>query len=73
MPPSIWDQCAIIEVVRPCCPQCRCESYIPIKGREDSDGVRTSRRICERCSVPYVVISELYRCQSLAIQKSDVE
>lgn len=53
-----WEDALIVEVVRPACPSCGCERYVPIRGWSSSDGSRTSRRICRRCSEPYVVISE---------------
>lgn len=58
--PSTWDAAPIIEVrlpPKPACPHCGETSYVPIEGRTDSDGVRTSKRVCKECSERYIVIS----------------
>lgn len=60
--PSRWDTCPIVEVRLPACPSCGWTGYVRIRGVTDLDGIRTSRRVCERCSTAYVVLSYVPRC-----------
>jgi hypothetical protein len=54
--PSVWDDATIIEIPLPTCPGCGSPKYIPIRGKKDSDGGCTSRRICKVCSERYIVL-----------------
>jgi hypothetical protein len=59
---SVWDDAPIVEVCIPRCPTCGAhgsKSYVPIRGTVDADGGRTSKRICKRCSSPYIVLALL--------------
>lgn len=53
-----WNAAPIVAVYRPSCPECGHEKYLPNRGWKSGDGSHTSRRICERCSAVYIVISE---------------
>jgi transposase-like protein len=55
--PESWADAAVVEVILPVCPHCLSPAYIPVKGWRDADGGRTSRRVCEKCSARYVVLT----------------
>ena len=55
---EIWLACPIVEVVKPACPFCGHEAYIPNRTFQNGDGSTTRRCICERCSKPYIVAVE---------------
>lgn len=57
MADNFWESAPEVEVERPCCPKCRNEKYISIRGRKEHDGSITSRRICSLCGTRYLVIS----------------
>lgn len=54
---SPWSDAPIVEVTLPSCPACGALAYVPISGKKDSDGGRTSRRVCKRCSERYIVLT----------------
>jgi len=54
-----WCTAAICFVVRPACPSCGSEAYIAIRSMpRESDGSRTLRVVCKKCSTRYLIVSE---------------
>lgn len=61
MASSIWDGVPVIEIPLPTCPTCGVvgvrKNYIPVRGKRDEDGGRTSWRVCAVCSGKYIVLT----------------
>lgn len=53
-----WNAAPIVGTFRATCPNCFSERYVPIRGWRSNDGSRTSRRVCQDCSTPYINVSE---------------
>ena len=57
---SSWSDALAVFVVRPRCPHCGCLAYISIRSMPtESDGSKTMRVVCKRCSGRYLIVSEV--------------
>lgn len=57
---SSWTDCKIVFVIRPCCPHCGHERHLTIRSMpRESDGSKTLRCVCTRCSGRYLIVTEV--------------
>jgi len=57
--PTTWSTVPTVFVVRPACPFCGCERYVAVRSMAtESDGSKTLRCVCRRCSGRFLVVTE---------------
>ncbi len=56
---TTWNDTPICFVTRASCPACGCCQYIAIRSMpRESDGSKTLRVVCRRCSGRFLIVSE---------------
>ena len=56
---TTWNDAPMVFVRRPSCPRCHHEQYISVRSMpRESDGSKTLRAVCARCSGRYLIVSE---------------